>query len=37
MSKADKHTEDLEDISMTAQELHILSELDRYIYCVYCK
>ncbi|KAJ8923465.1 hypothetical protein NQ315_010043, partial [Exocentrus adspersus] len=28
MSKTNSRTEDLDDISMTAQELHILSELD---------
>ncbi|KAJ8951948.1 hypothetical protein NQ318_013616 [Aromia moschata] len=28
MSKTDSRAEDLDDISMTAQELHILSELD---------
>lgn len=30
MSKTDSHTDDT-DISMTAQELHILSDLDRYV------
>lgn len=31
MSKTVRDSEDIDDITMTAQELHILSELDRFV------